>query len=468
MKTTRIKKTEASNYGGVIFVSLILLLSVITFATPIMSENLPPKTIYGTASRCDGASTGGASVLVSSSLGSRSTTCDGAGAWNVNVGEESSELWPDGTGFTVTITMSGWSGSTSGTVSGHTNAGNVNLNPTTSLSATAGANPTIVLVGDTVSFTGSGSGGAPPYTYSWDFNGEGSSSSQNPTFSFTSQGSKNCVLTVNDACSSTDTDSVAVQVNPALSGSGGGPYSGDVCNPVSFSGSATGGIPSYTYSWSFSDGGSASGQNPTHQFTSDGSYTATVTVTSADGQSDPDTASVSISTATLVADAGGPYSGIINSAVSFHGSATGGCTPYTYSWSFSDGGSASGQNPTHQFSAEGTYTATVTVISSDGQSDTDMANVHISESPLVADAHGPYDGGVGQEIDFFGSATGGTQPYSWLWDFGDGSSSTSQYPTYAYSEAGTYIVTLTVRDSSSPQQQDSDIANAVISTTDRS
>ena len=96
-----------------------------------------------------------------------------------------------------------------------------------------------------------------------------------------------------------------------------------------------------------------------------------------------------------------------------------------------------------------------------------MANVDISESPLVADAHGPYSGGVGQDIDFFGSATGGTQPYSWSWDFGDGSSSTSQYPTHAYSEAGTYIVTLTVKDSSIPQQQDSDIANAVISTTDR-
>jgi len=85
MKTTRIKKTEASKYGGVIFVSLILLSSVITFATPIMSENLPPKTIYGTASRCDSASVSGASVHVSSSLGSRSTACSGTGSWSFHM-----------------------------------------------------------------------------------------------------------------------------------------------------------------------------------------------------------------------------------------------------------------------------------------------------------------------------------------------------------------------------------------------
>ena len=346
MKTTRTKKIEASKFGGVLLVSLILITSVILVATPSLSDPLLPKYILGTASRCDGGSVAGASVVATASGLPTETGTVGTTIFTLDISSDGGQTeWPDGTSFSGTVTMSGWSGTFSGTVSGtNTNVGTVTLTPTTSLSASAGANPLTVLVGDTVTFTGGASGGASPYTYSWDFNGEGSSAQQSPTYSFGTQGSKNCVLTVTDACSSVDTDSVTVQVNPTLSGSSGGPYSGDICNPVSFSGTATGGIPTYTYSWSFSDGGSASGQNPTHQFTSDGSYTATVTVTSADGQSDPDTASVTISTAALVAEAGGPYSGIINSAITFHGSATGGCTPYTYTWTFSDGGSASGQN----------------------------------------------------------------------------------------------------------------------------
>jgi len=39
------------------------------------------------------------------------------------------------------------------------------------------------------------------------------------------------------------------------------------------------------------------------------------------------------------------------------------------------------------------------------------------------------------------------KPSSWRWDFGDGSgTSTAQNPTYTYSEPGTYLVTLTVRN----------------------
>jgi PKD repeat protein len=38
------------------------------------------------------------------------------------------------------------------------------------------------------------------------------------------------------------------------------------------------------------------------------------------------------------------------------------------------------------------------------------------------------------------------KPSSWRWEFGDGETSTAQNPTHTYSEAGTYLVTLTVRN----------------------
>jgi len=58
-------------------------------------------------------------------------------------------------------------------------------------------------------------------------------------------------------------------------------------------------------------------------------------------------------------------------------------------------------------------------------------------------------------VDFTGSASGGTSPYTYSWNFDDGGSSSSQNPSHTYSNAGTYTATLTVTDSNSNQASDS-------------
>jgi phage baseplate assembly protein gpV len=68
---------------------------------------------------------------------------------------------------------------------------------------------------------------------------------------------------------------------------------------------------------------------------------------------------------------------------------------------------------------------------------------------LVCDAGGPYTGEINQDIAFTGFASGGTTPYTWAWDFGDGATATVQNPTHAYTTAGTYTATLTVTDAAS-------------------
>ena len=65
---------------------------------------------------------------------------------------------------------------------------------------------------------------------------------------------------------------------------------------------------------------------------------------------------------------------------------------------------------------------------------------------LIVDAGGPYSGEVDEDIQFTGFATGGTEPYTWAWDFGDGETADVQNPTHAYTEAGEYTATLTVTD----------------------
>jgi hypothetical protein len=66
--------------------------------------------------------------------------------------------------------------------------------------------------------------------------------------------------------------------------------------------------------------------------------------------------------------------------------------------------------------------------------------------PLYCDAHGPYSGQVNHAISFTGSATGGTSPYTWSWDFGDGNTSFEQNPTHSYNTKGNYTVILSVTD----------------------
>src|SRR5262249_56543352 len=74
-------------------------------------------------------------------------------------------------------------------------------------------------------------------------------------------------------------------------------------------------------------------------------------------------------------------------------------------------------------------------------------------TPLSATASAaPTTGNAPLTVAFTGSATGGTAPYSFSWNFGDGSpASTLQNPSHTYSTAGTYTATLTVTDTSTPR-----------------
>ncbi len=154
---------------------------------------------------------------------------------------------------------------------------------------------------------------------------------------------------------------------------------------------------------------------------------------------------------------GTPTTGNAPLTVSFTGSAQGGTAPYTYSWNFGDGSAAStAQNPSHTYSAAGTFNATLTVTDSSSPAKTATAvattTVNAVGNPLAATASAvPTSGQIPLTVAFSGTGTGGSPPYSFSWNFGDGSaSSPAQNPSHTYSAAGNFTATLTVTDSSSP------------------
>jgi hypothetical protein len=52
----------------------------------------------------------------------------------------------------------------------------------------------------------------------------------------------------------------------------------------------------------------------------------------------------------------------------------------------------------------------------------------------------------GYVVWFFPNVSGGFEPYSYEWDFGDGSTSTDVQPSHAYKSDGSYTVKLKVTD----------------------
>jgi parallel beta-helix repeat protein len=334
----------------------------------------------------------------------------------------------------------------------------------TPLQVSALASPSSGQAPLTTSFTGEAWGGNPPYSYRWTFGDGSSSTQQNPSHTYSQSGTYTATLTVTDDDNKQESDSVTISVNTAqtiVAGIVASPTSGSVPLTVSFTASASGGNPPYTYHWACSDGSSSTQQNPSYTFTEPGTYTVTLTVI--DSSDNQDSATVSIHatapTTRLSASAGAtPTSGTAPLSVSFTGTASGGNSPYSYSWTFGDGSSSTQQNPSHTYSQPGEYTATFTVTDSSNSQDSDTVAI-VASAPTnqltVSASASPLTGTAPLSVSFTGNVSGGIPPYTYSWTFGDGSSSTQQNPTHTYSQPGDYTAVIIVTDGISQQRSDS-------------
>ncbi len=144
-----------------------------------------------------------------------------------------------------------------------------------------------------------------------------------------------------------------------------------------------------------------------------------------------------------------PDSGLAPLTVRFQGNASSeGAGIAGWTWDFGDGGTSTEQNPTHMYEQYGIFTVKLEVQDSAGSRHTEIKErfVAAAQLPTAKFAAFPNSGEAPLEVRFKDySLPGSTDITSWVYDFGDGSSSTGEPdPVHTYQNSGTYTVNVQV------------------------
>ena len=284
--------------------------------------------------------------------------------------------------------------------------------------------------------------------WNWDFGDGGTSTLQNPTHTYTNTGTYTVSLNVSyGPCHNSVTHAAYINVTQPISFNISATPTASCTAPllVNFSNNAVGAT---SYSWNFGDSSAVSNQSsPSHTYTASGNYTVSVGIANSAG-------CVNTQSFTNYISIGGPTASF--SVDSLHG-----CAPLTdgfintstsnnpitaYQWFFGDGGSSTTANPTHTFNNTGSYLPYLIVTNSAGCKDTTYATDSIivgnTLNPQFIAA--PLTQCIDQPVNFTNQTQGIGANTRFIWNFGDGQSSTLVNPVHAYSDTGNYNITLTV------------------------
>jgi len=301
-------------------------------------------------------------------------------------------------------------------------------------------------LGDPTYFTATVTGGTMPIAFVWDFGDGITGTGATISHTYAVVGPYTATVTATNAAGSvTDTAAAYVYIIPPdpitdLTAVNDSPTQEGAA--TAFTATVTGGTEPINYEWDFGDGEPGAGATPTHTYAMWGTYTATVTATNAAG--------VAVTT-TVLTVLPNPIVGLtavndgptqLGEETAFTATVTGGTTPIDYTWAFGDGITGTGAVPTHTYATWGTFTATVTATNAASSVFTTTV-VTVSPNPilgLVATSDSPTI--FGQTTTLTASVTGGTEPITYTWDFGDGDGDLGAVVTHIYPGVDTYTATV--------------------------
>ena len=272
-----------------------------------------------------------------------------------------------------------------------------------------------------------------PDTYLWTFEGgdPAMSTDANPSVTYSDAGSFDVTLTVSNANGSdtmTMPDYVIVNDEPISAYT----FSEDGLTVTFVDGS----IDGDTYEWDFGDGNSSDEVNPVHTYANEGIYEVSLTVFNECG-SNTNTQLINNYTPVTANFSSDITAGCANLTVQFGDESSPNVTNWL--WTFEGGTPATSteENPTVSYDAAGQYDVILTVSHPESSETITLTNyIAVSDVPITSFEY--FDDIL--EVDFTNTTVEGT---TYLWDFGDGNTSTEESPSHTYADEGEYEVVLT-------------------------
>lgn len=212
-----------------------------------------------------------------------------------------------------------------------------------------------------------------------------------------------------------------------------------------------------TYVWNLDNGPGTTSvtlTDPGTSYTAPGTYTVTLTATNGSSSSTT-TQVITVYPSPTVSFVASDTSICPGSSVTFTSTTVGGVPgAVTTEWAFGDGLSGAGSPVSHTYTAPGVYNVTLTATNAAGcvASYTRSLYIHVLTPPTPAFSASATHFCHPPATVSFTSSVAGTGPFSYIWNFGDGSApGTGPSPTHTYGGTGTYTVHLTVIDANGCQ-----------------
>ncbi len=301
--------------------------------------------------------------------------------------------------------------------------------PTADFSAT----PTSGCTPQTVTFTDLSSDNTTGWSWTFEGGVPATSTAQNPTVTYNTVGVYDVSLIATTAAGSDEaikTDYITI-VDPATSDFTFVVDGGD----VTFTNNSTN---ADSYVWEFGNGDTSMDENPMYTYSTSGTYEVVLSALSACGTV-TDTQDVVISLAPVAAfSTVGDPTDCAEFTLEYTDEST--FNPTEWAWTFEGGtpATSSEQNPSVTYSTPGAFDVTLTVTNAQGMNTTSIDDYVVVQGRILADFE---YANTGLEVSFENESSAGS--ISYVWDFGDGMTSTNTNPTYTYAAEGIYEVTLT-------------------------
>lgn len=284
-----------------------------------------------------------------------------------------------------------------------------------------------------------------PVSYSWSFGDGSTSTDANPVYTYTANGKYpvQLIVTTDQGCKDTITKSISVgSVSPNFTVQEGA----CVNRKVLFKDSSS--PTPVSINWYFGDGGTGTGFQPEHVYTSTGSYSVKM-VANFGSCVDSTTKSFTVVTKPTASftSTGDRATCTVPSTIQFNNTSA---NAAYYVWSFGTKDSSTQTNPKYTYTKAGFYDVRLIAKSINGCSDTLLVQKYVQLGPPKIDSlvGSSFSGCAGSNISFKAAVSSGEPVKTYNWDFGDGSTSNSVTPTHSYNAAGSYTITLSVTTNS--------------------